>query len=310
MRYIFVFLMAFLISACAVFQPKEKAAPQVKPPVSQQKIKSKIDSLISAGIQWHANGNDTLAIESWLKVMNYTDTIPDVYNYLGVAYQNFGQFKEALNYFQKALQLDSTYYEAYNNAGYMLLYLNRFNEAKTYFEKALKLNPAFERAQENLKLVNQILSGQLNWQVFSLAENAEKSSDYLEEIKGYKKVLKMDSTYAKAHNNLGVIYFYEGKLDSAFRHIRLALTYNRDYPEAINNLGYLHKELGNYDLAIRLFFKALTLKPRYIGALNNLGETYYLKGEMENARRVFETVLDLEKNNRVAKKWLKKMNSL
>jgi len=309
MRKFLIFLLPLIFSSCAVFQPKEKAKPGLQPSEKQALMKAQVDSLITLGIQAHANGNDTLAIESWLKVMNYTDTIPDVYNYLGVAYQKFGQFQEALNYFKKAIELDTIYAEAYNNAGYMLLYLNQFKEAKEHFKKALKLNPNLERARENLKLVNQILAGKLNWQVFSLAENAQKSNDLLEEINGYKKVLQMDSTYAKAHNNLGVIYFYEGKIDSAFKHIRLALIYNRDYPEAINNLGYLHKEFGNYDLAIRLFFKALTLKPRYLGALNNLGEAYYLKGETENARRVFETVLELDKNNAVAKKWLEKLNS-
>ncbi len=309
MRKSLIFFLTFFVSACAVFQPKPKTLPELEFVENEALNKVRVDSLIDAGIRWHANGNDTLAIETWLKVMNYTDTIPDVYNYLGVVYQDLGQFQEALNYFQKAIAADSTYDEAYNNAGYMLLYLNRFKDAKAHFQKALKLNPNLERAKENLKLVNQILAGKLNWQVFTLAENAQKSNDYLEEINGYKKVLQLDSTYAKAHNNLGVIYFYEGKMDSAFKHIRLALIHDRDYPEAINNLGYLHKELGNYDLAIRLFFKALTLKPRYIGALNNLGETYYLKGESENARRVFETVMDLDKNNRVAKKWLEKLNS-
>ncbi|MHB2155064.1 tetratricopeptide repeat protein [Calditrichota bacterium GD2] len=310
MRWIIVFMLSILLSACAVFKPPEKATPKIATPAAPLKIQSAIDSLINEGINHHASGNDTLAIACWLKVMNYTDTIPDVFNYLGVAYQKLGQFERALEYFKKAVQLDSAYYEAFNNAGYMLLYLNQFDEAKKYFEKALSLNPQFERAKDNLKLVEKILAGKLTWQVFSLAESIQKKSDYLEEIEGYQKVLQMDSSYAKAHNNLGVIYYYEGKTDSAFKHIRLALYYNPDYPEAINNLGYLHKEAGNYDLALRLFFKALTLKPRYIGALNNLGETYYLKGELQNARRVFETVLDLEKNNRVAKKWLQKLDSL
>ncbi len=310
MRYFVYVSLIFLISSCVVFKPAQKITLPEKQ-VSKAKIQQlKVDSLIALGVQYHASGNDTLAIESWLKVMNYTDTIPDVYNYLGVAYQNLGQFETALEYFKKAIKLDSTYDQAYNNAGYMLLYLNKPKEAQKFLKKALQLNPNLDRAKENLKLVNRILEGKLNWQVFTLAENAEKSANYLTEIEGYRKVLQLDSTYAKAHNNLGVIYFYEGKIDSAFKHIRLALLYERDYPEALNNLGYLHKEQGNYDLAIRLFFKALTLKPRYIGALNNLGETYYLKGEMENARRVFDTVLELDKNNRVAKEWLKKLNAL
>jgi len=43
--------------------------------------------------------------------------------------------------------------------------------------------------------------------------------------------------------------------------------------------------------------------------LNNLGETYVLVGEMENARRVFSTVLDLDPENEVAKKWYGEISS-
>ncbi len=305
MRYVLILLIAFFLASCAIFKPSPKTIPQKAP--TKEQIARQVDSLIGEGLLLFKNGKDSLAILRWKEVLKLDDKVPEAYNYIGFVLEKEGKLKEALPYFEKALALDSTYYQAWNNAGYTLFQLNRFKEAKKDFEKALVLNPNFEKAKDNLKLVNNILSGKLNWTVFSMTEELAMDPDALDQIKGYQHVLKMDSSYAKAHNNLAVIYYYEGKTDSAFVHLHKALAYDKDYPEAINNLGYLYKQQGNYDLAIRLFFKALTLKPRYIDALNNLGETYILKGEKENARRVFRTVLELEPNNRVAKEMLAKI---
>ncbi len=301
MRYVSIFLLAFLLASCAVFKP---AGPLKPAAPSRAQVAAKVDSLIADGLILFGNGKDSLALLKWREVLKLDPKVPEAYNYMGVVFKKEKRLPEALQAFQKAVQLDSTYYQAWNNAGYTLFLLNRFNEAKSYLQKALQLNPRFDRAKDNLRLVDEVMSGKLPWQVFSMTEELDLNTDALDQIKGYERVLKMDSSYAKAHNNLAVVYYYEGKTDSAFKHLRLALHYKKDYPEAINNLGYLYKQQGKYDLAIRLFFKALNLKPRYIDALNNLGETYILKGENENARRVFNTVLELQPNNAVAKKML------
>ncbi len=305
MRYLTLLMLVVFLASCAVFKPTAKITPKVP---SEAEVAAKVDSLIGEGLILFGNGKDSLAVLKWRQALKLNPKVPEAHNYIGVVLKKENHLEQALNEFQKAIQLDSTYYQAWNNAGYTLFLLNRFSEARKYLQKALELNPQFDRAKDNLRLVNEIMSGKLNWKVFSMTEELDMDPNALEQIKGYEKVLKMDSSYAKAHNNLAVIYYYEGKPDSAFKHLRLALHFKKDYPEAINNLGYLYKQQGKYDLAIRLFFKALNLKPRYIDALNNLGETYILKGETENARRVFNTVLELQPDNAVAKKMLALIN--
>jgi Flp pilus assembly protein TadD len=215
--------------------------------------------------------------------------------------------EEALKEFDEAIELNPDYYEAHNNRGYMLFLLDRHNEALAAFSKSLNINPAYEPAERNRKLLQSIALGNLRMDAFELGEKAASSEETDEQISGYQKVLELDSTYAKAHNNLGVSYYYAGNMDSAYYHIRKAIQFQKDYPEAINNLACLYKASGEYEVAVELFLKALTLKPKYTGALNNLGETYYLLGEIQNARRVFNTVLEVESSNEVAREWLKKI---
>ena len=226
---------------------------------------------------------------------------------MGLALHRQGKIKEALNEFSLALENNPSYYEAYNNAGYMWLLLNNYDRAGAAFKLSLAYNSRYVPAIKNQRLLNKLLQGALSKRAFDLTEKAAKKYDYVEQIKLLRQVLRSDSSYAKAHNNIAVAYYYEDNIDSAYYHLKKALEIDNEYPEAINNLGYLYKVAHNYDAAIKLFMKALSLKPRYISALNNLGETYVLSGDKKNAKRVFFTVLEIEPQNEAAKDWMTKL---
>jgi Flp pilus assembly protein TadD len=304
-NYIYLILIAALLSSCAWFksEPKqpvtsEKTAEELR---AEEMRLARADNLVSDGINYYQVGKDSSAVESWRRALELIPYDAEVHNFVGIALHRQGNIREALTEFELAVNLKGDYYQAYNNIGYMNFLLGNYDKALSAFNDALDIQPAYEPAIKNKKLTESIVSGNLSKKAFEIAEETSKEYNAPEQIKGYLKVLAIDSTYAMAQNNLGVAYFYEGKLDSAYLHLKKALEINENYPEAINNLGYMYKVEKNYELAIKLFLKALTLKPKYIGALNNLSETYILNGEMENARRVIETTLDLDPENLTAK---------
>lgn len=300
-----------LISSCAVFKPakKEEAVPEkVQPKEEVAKPETgEAERYVQQGIDYYARGEDSLALTAWYKAQQLIPKDAELHNFIGMALHKQGKIKEALNEFSLALENNPSYYEAYNNAGYMWLLLSNYDRAEAAFKQSLKYNPRYVPAIKNRQLLQKLLQGALNKKAFDLTEQAAQKYDYTEQIKLLQKVLHSDSSYAKAHNNIAVAYYYEDNIDSAYYHLRKALELNNQYPEAINNLGYLYKVARNYDAAIKLFMKALSLKPRYISALNNLGETYFLSGDKKNARRVFDTVLEIDPQNIVAKDWLAKL---
>ncbi|HID39307.1 MAG TPA: tetratricopeptide repeat protein [Calditrichaeota bacterium] len=306
-RIITLFVIVFLATSCAWFksEPKEPSAEQQAE--KEQMRLAEAENYVSDGISYFQAENDSLAILSWKKALEIIPEDAEVHNFLGIALHRNGEVEAALEEFRKAVELKPDYFEAENNRGYMLFLLNRYNAALAAFNRSLAINPGYEPAIRNRKLVESIKMGNLSREAFEISEETSRKDEYIEQIDGYKKVLKLDSTFAKAHNNIAVAYYYEGDLDSAFFHLEKAIKYNRNYPEAINNLAILYKINEDYETAIKLFLRALTLKPRYVAALNNLGETYYLNKEMDNANRVFNTVLELEPDNNVAKFWLSKM---
>lgn len=303
---------SLMVYSCAWFKtepkvevPDEKTTEELR---AEEMRLAMADNFVSDGITYYQVGKDSLAVQSWKRALEIIPYDAEIYNFMGISLHRLGKIKEALSEFEMAINLKADYYEAHNNVGYMNFLLGRYDEALKAFETSIEIEPTYEPAQKNKKLADSVISGNLSKRAFEIAEKTSGEYDTQQQITGYLKVLAIDSTYAMAQNNIGVAYYYEGNIDSAYIHLKKALEINNDHPEAINNLGYLYKVDQNYEMAIKLFLKALTLKPRYIGALNNLGETYALHGEEENAKRVFTTVLELDPNNIIAKRSLEGIN--
>lgn len=308
-------IITLMASSCAWFKTEPKEKPEMEPTAEEIKRAERdrelaeAESLVEEGIAYYQQEKDSLAVASWQKALQIIPEDAEVHNFRGMALNRMGNIKEALHEFESALMIDPSYYQAYNNVGYIWFLLNNYNRAEAAYEQALVYKPDYKEALDNKKLLDEVMQGQLAKNVFELNESASKSDDYEEQISGFKKVLNLDSTYAKAHNNIAVAYYYTSQPDSALFHLKKAVHFKKDYPEAINNLAYLYKVAKNYELAIKLFLKALSLKPKYLGALNNLAETYYLNGELKNARRTLTTILDLYPGDPVARRWLIKVET-
>lgn len=314
-KIVILFSVTLIASSCAWFkaEPKDQLDSE---PTAEELLRAERDrelaeaeSFVEEGIAYYQKEQDSLAIDTWEKALKIIPEDAEIHNFRGMALHRLGEVKEALHEFEAALMADPTYYQAYNNVGYMWFLLNNYNRAEAAYEQALVYKSDYQDALDNKKLLDEVMQGQLAKHVFELNESTSKSNDYEEQILGFKKVLIMDSTYAKAHNNLAVAYYYTSQPDSALYHLKQAVHYKKNYPEAVNNLAYLYKVSQNYEMAIKLFLKALSLKPKYLGALNNLAETYYLNNELKNARRTLSTVLDLYPGDPVARRWLIKVET-
>jgi Flp pilus assembly protein TadD len=292
-------IFSILLTSCVWF----RTAPE------EDERENIAEKYVLDGIQQFQAGNDSLAINKWEKALAIIPDDAEIHNFCGIARHRLNDYPNALVDFRNAIKYFSEYYEALNNAGYMSFKMMQYEKALEYFNRSLNINSQYMPAIKNKRLVESILQGDLDREVFEISEAVAQKWNSEDQVKGYKKVLALDSSFAKAHNNLAVAYFYEDYQDSAYIHLLKAIQLKKDYPEALNNLACLYKINEKYETAIQLFFKALMLKPRYIAALNNLGETYYLMNEYHNAKRVFKTTLALSKEDEVAAAWLERIQA-
>ena len=122
----------------------------------------------------------------------------------------------------------------------------------------------------------------------------EKQGRLDEAIKEYRMTLSLKPGYAEAHNNLGVVYAKQGQIDEAIKEFRTALSLKPGYAEAYNNLGIVYKKQGRLDEAIKEFRTALSLKPGYAEAHNNLGNVYEKEGQIDKAIEEYRMALSIK----------------
>nr|WP_274704359.1 tetratricopeptide repeat protein [Synechococcus sp. AH-551-E02] len=184
---------------------------------------------------------------------------------LAQAYQNLGQFKEAILEYKK-LDIDQSKNKKLPfNLGLCLLNTGSNIEAIEAFKLAIKIDESYLPAWGNIG-------------------NALKNEGrHHEALLATQKVLDLDPDNPTAHMNLGGIYKDLGKLDQALASTLKSLELRPDNPTAHMNLGNIYQDLGNLDQALASTLKSLELNPHNHSAFMNLGCIYKDLGNLDQA---------------------------
>jgi tetratricopeptide (TPR) repeat protein len=119
-------------------------------------------------------------------------------------------------------------------------------------------------------------------------------SQWEDAVDAYRRVVAIDSTYAAAWNNLGLLLHRMGKYDDARRAYVTALEQDPTLCEAAYNLGSLWEDLSDVEQAIRHYRLALELSPDYSDAHFNLAAALARAGRGDEAGRHWERYLQLD----------------
>ncbi|MBI1805550.1 MAG: tetratricopeptide repeat protein [Ignavibacteria bacterium] len=75
----------------------------------------------------------------------------------------------------------------------------------------------------------------------------------------YSNAVSVDSTYARAYNNLGSVFAQQGKRDTAMKLFQKAIELDSDYSDPYYNLGSVFEELGKRSKALDALRRAAAL---------------------------------------------------
>ena len=110
---------------------------------------------LNLGVAYERSGDFDSAIKEYEKASR---KLPEAYFYLGNAYFQKNELKQAEVFYKKAIHYDSHNADAYNNLAW-LYYVKRekLDEAETYALKAIELNPkredTYRHTLENIRRV-------------------------------------------------------------------------------------------------------------------------------------------------------------
>lgn len=135
---------------------------------------------------------------------------PDIWNELGIAYMEKGDYQKATDAFERALELDDTYPVVYKNLGtlqYSLFLKTRdslsYKKALENFKKAIELDSKFAAAYNGLGAAY-LSGGEFEGAIFCL-----------------EKALTLRPDYGIALYNLGLAYFGAGNMKQAYQKLSL-----------------------------------------------------------------------------------------
>ena len=115
--------------------------------------------------------------------------------------------------------------------------------------------------------------------------------------------LKLDVRNAEAHKILGLVCNLIGRYDLGERELEAAAELKPDSPEIHYLLGRLYYTKGVYPLAKREFESAIRLKPSYMKARNNLGLTMEILGNNSAALENYTVAAQLNQEQRLNSEW-------
>ncbi|MBI3409948.1 MAG: tetratricopeptide repeat protein [Planctomycetes bacterium] len=110
----------------------------------------------------------------------------------------------------------------------------------------------------------------------------------------FRKAIEFMPEAPAAHNNLGNVYFFQGKLAEAVTCYRRSLQLLPDDPHTLNNLGNTLRQLDQLDEAISCGRQAIALQPSYAQAYSNLSIALLAKGELDEALLLCRQALQLQ----------------
>ena len=103
-----------------------------------------------------------------------------------------------------------------------------------------------------------------------------------------------DSLTAAQHNDLGIAYEKQNRLDLAEKEYKRAIKKNKNWNVPYFNLGNVYYKLSNKDEAIKYFRSGLKTNPQNPDIMNNLAFALMEKGNTAEAKKWIEKALSIE----------------
>jgi Flp pilus assembly protein TadD len=127
---------------------------------------------------------------------------------------------------------------------------------------------------------------------YQMARYFQKRNRYKIALQELKEIIRMDPTFVKAYNAMGISYEASGDFKRAIQSYEHALKINPNLDYVHNNIGFAYLIKKNYDLAIDAFQKAIVLNNHNKRFRNNLGFAYAKSGQFDRALEQFRLTGD------------------
>ena len=243
---------------------------------------AQVDHLRSAWLQGQVHTRNQAydrAEAAYLQALQDDAEDADVYNSVGAVYEAQGRPREAETAYRQALALASDHTRARLNLGNLLRREQRFDQAECLLLEVLANDPRPAMQYEGHYYLGYLYLDQ---------------QDYLRAYDFFATALQAQQR-ANGFYALANACHHLGRQDEQIRHLRQAVALDSEFAAAYRNLGVLYLQRGEYAPAEEALRRALQLEPDVAITHYNLGVLYVQTGRRELARTAFETAEHLRR---------------
>ena len=169
------------------------------------------------------------SVKLFTQALTIDNTIPAVYNNLGVAYKELKLFDDALQNYNFAISLKSTYSEAFYNRGLVLHELKRLVESLESYEIAISLKPNYAEAYSN--------SGNVY----------KELKQFTKALNNYGHALSINPNYVEAHLNCGIIFQELLRFDEALKSYEKVTGLDPNFPFIKGDIIHCKMRMNKWD---------------------------------------------------------------
>jgi len=273
-----------------------------------------------AGILQARNGSFDIAQEVFLSLHGLFPECAQTVMNLALVYDQRARHAESMDHKEEAEAYTDKAFDAYKkalliepeeptlhyNAGYFFLHQRSFEKARDHFDSFVKLGGDPKQVREVRRIISEIDSQHLVDRLFSEAYDAIRMG---REEQGIGKITEFLSSNPRVWNAWFLLGWGHRRLShwSEGRDAFLkAAELNPKHADTLNELAICLMELGDLDAAHIRLTAALGLEPENTKIISNLGIVALRRGREEESRGFFRTVLDLDPEDAVAKRYLEK----
>ena len=175
------------------------------------------------------------------------------WNNRGLALENLGKHKAAIEDYKKAIKYNPGSVFCYNNIAISYAKIKQYDKAFKMYDRAIQLRPDFAQAYYNR------------------ADAKSDNGKYASAIGDYDKFLELKPNYVKAYISRGIAKARAGNFENAIPDLNTALKIQPNNADAYLNRGVIYLNLKKYNEAILDFNSTLKFKPNFNYAFFNRG---------------------------------------
>ena len=235
-----------------------------------------VDALAKIATIKIGQGKANEAQERVLRQVEASPNNPQLYNLLGQLWMQAKDAGKAETAFKKALELDNSFLSAYLNLGQVYHHAGKTDQAAKEYEAALAKDPKVLQAHMLLGIIH------------------DSQKEYAKAQGHYQEILKINSRFAPAANNLAWLLAEQGgNIDVALSHAQTAREQKPEDPQFADTLGWIYYKKNAYLLATNLLKEAAEKLPNDPAVHFHLGMAQSKNGDAAGAKKSLQAALQL-----------------